>query len=251
VATGELAKTPQERVSFLQEALELGITTIDQADIYGDYQSERLLGEALHIAPELKKEFQFVSKCGIKLVSQHRPEHHLQHYDTSRQHIIASAENSLRAMQIDRLDLLLIHRPDPLMDADEMAEHFSIYSTVARSHISACRILRRRNLIYWHHVFHWSQIRSNSRCCICRLCMTVHWICANDCALRHDLVGIGWRCFIIGCHCECGCAACPRRFGSGCCRTSGASGNGCDCLGLTTSVQADGADWIWAYVSIA
>jgi predicted oxidoreductase len=65
-----------------------------------------------------------VSKCGIKLVSQHRPEHHLQHYDTSRQHIIASAENSLRAMQIDRLDLLLIHRPDPLMDADEMAEAF-------------------------------------------------------------------------------------------------------------------------------
>ncbi|MBC3811538.1 aldo/keto reductase [Undibacterium aquatile] len=117
-------KTPQERVSFLQEALELGITTIDQADIYGDYQSERLLGEALHIAPELKKEFQFVSKCGIKLVSQHRSEHHLQHYDTSRQHIIASAENSLRAMQIDRLDLLLIHRPDPLMDADEMAQAF-------------------------------------------------------------------------------------------------------------------------------
>lgn len=117
-------KTPQERVSFLQEALALGITTIDQADIYGDYQSERLLGEALHIAPELKKEFQFVSKCGIKLVSQHRPEHHLQHYDTSRQHIIASAENSLRAMQIDRLDLLLIHRPDPLMDVDEMAEAF-------------------------------------------------------------------------------------------------------------------------------
>jgi len=117
-------KTPQERVSFLQEALELGITTIDQADIYGDYQSERLLGEALKIAPGLKKEFQFVSKCGIKLVSQHRPEHHIQHYDTSRQHIIASAENSLRAMQIDRLDLLLIHRPDPLMDADEMAEAF-------------------------------------------------------------------------------------------------------------------------------
>lgn len=117
-------KTPQERVGFLQEALELGITTIDQADIYGDYQSEFLLGEALNIAPELKKEFQFVSKCGIQLVSQHRPEHQIQHYDTSRQHIIASAENSLRAMQIERLDLLLIHRPDPLMDADEIAEAF-------------------------------------------------------------------------------------------------------------------------------
>ena len=116
--------SPQERVSFLKQALDLGITTIDQADIYGDYQSETLLGEALQLAPELRHQFQFVSKCGIKLISAARPAHGIQHYDTSRAHIIASAENSLRAMQIEQLDLLLIHRPDPLMNADEMADAF-------------------------------------------------------------------------------------------------------------------------------
>ncbi|MCH8619638.1 aldo/keto reductase [Undibacterium sp. TS12] len=116
--------TPQQRVSFLEQALELGITTIDQADIYGDYQSESLLGEALALAPHLRDKFQFVSKCGIKLVSANRPAHGMQHYDTSAAHIIASAEQSLRAMQLEQLDLLLIHRPDPLMDADEMADAF-------------------------------------------------------------------------------------------------------------------------------
>jgi predicted oxidoreductase len=116
--------SPQQRLTFLQQALELGITTIDQADIYGDYQSEALLGEALALAPQLRERLQIVTKCGIKLVSQARPSHQIQHYDTSRAHIIASAENSLRKMHIDAIDVLLIHRPDPLMDADEIAEAF-------------------------------------------------------------------------------------------------------------------------------
>ena len=116
----------QQRLAFLQQALELGITTIDQADIYGDYQSETLLGEALALAPQLRQQLQIVSKCGIKLVSAARPSHQMQHYDTSRAHIIASAENSLRNMKTDALDLLLIHRPDPLMDADEIAEAFRL-----------------------------------------------------------------------------------------------------------------------------
>lgn len=122
----EWSMSPQQRLGFLQQALELGITTIDQADIYGDYQSEALLGEALALAPQLRERLQIVTKCGIKLLSQHRPSHQLQHYDTSRAHIIASAENSLRRMGIDSIDLLLIHRPDPLMDADEIAEAFQI-----------------------------------------------------------------------------------------------------------------------------
>ncbi|MFZ6842857.1 aldo/keto reductase [Undibacterium sp. RuTC16W] len=116
--------TPQQRVTLIEQALELGITTTDHADIYGNYQCERLFGEALAIAPHLRNKIEIVSKCGIKLVSDQRPAHHMQHYDTSRTHIISSAENSLRQMQIDTLDLLLIHRPDPLMHADEMAEAF-------------------------------------------------------------------------------------------------------------------------------
>ncbi len=118
------AMTPQQRLAFLQQALELGISTIDQADIYGDYQSEILLGEALALAPQLRQRLQVVTKCGIKLVSKARPSHQMQHYDTSRAHIIASAEQSLRNMQIETIDALLIHRPDPLMDADEIAEAF-------------------------------------------------------------------------------------------------------------------------------
>ncbi|WP_422940669.1 aldo/keto reductase [Undibacterium sp. TJN19] len=116
--------TPQQRVTFLEQALALGVTTIDQADIYGNYQSEILLGEALALAPHLREKFQFVSKCGIKLASENRPAHRMQHYDTSAAHIIASVEESLRAMQIEQLDLLLIHRPDPLMNVDEMATAF-------------------------------------------------------------------------------------------------------------------------------
>ncbi|MFZ6747200.1 aldo/keto reductase [Undibacterium sp. JH2W] len=121
---GSWQMTAQQRVTFLEQALALGVTTIDQADIYGDYQSESLLGEAMALAPQLRDQFQFVSKCGIKLVSAQRPAHGVQHYDTSAAHIIASAEQSLRAMQIEQLDLLLIHRPDPLMDADEIAGAF-------------------------------------------------------------------------------------------------------------------------------
>lgn len=114
-----------ERVQFLREALALGITTIDQADIYGDYTSEVLLGEAFAAAPELRAQFQIVTKCGIQFPSANRPDQHAHIYNTSRAHIIASAEQSLRNMQVDAIDLLLIHRPDPLMQADEVAEAFS------------------------------------------------------------------------------------------------------------------------------
>jgi predicted oxidoreductase len=118
------AMSAQQRLTFLEQALELGISTIDQADIYGAYQSEILLGEALTLAPSMRQRLQIVTKCGIKLVSTARPSHQMQHYDTSGAHIIASAEQSLRNMQIETIDVLLIHRPDPLMDADEVAEAF-------------------------------------------------------------------------------------------------------------------------------
>jgi predicted oxidoreductase len=70
-----------------------------------------------------------VTKCGIKLVSQHRPEHTIKYYDTSRDHIVASVENSLQMLRTDYIDILLIHRPDPLMDADEVAEAFTALRT--------------------------------------------------------------------------------------------------------------------------
>ncbi|MFZ6800596.1 aldo/keto reductase [Undibacterium sp. Di24W] len=117
--------SPAQRVEFLQAALDLGITTIDQADIYGDYTSETLLGEAFAHTPSLRQHFQIVTKCGIQFPATLRPAQTSHIYNTTGQHIIDSAETSLRSMQIETIDLLLIHRPDPLMDADEVAAAFT------------------------------------------------------------------------------------------------------------------------------
>ncbi|MDC8758150.1 aldo/keto reductase [Janthinobacterium fluminis] len=122
---GDWDMTAQQRLAFIEQCLELGVSSFDHADIYGDYGAETLFGEALALQPGLRGRMQLVGKCGIKLPSPHRPEHALPHYDTSAAHIIASAENSLRQLRTDHLDLLLIHRPDPLMEFDEIAEAFS------------------------------------------------------------------------------------------------------------------------------
>jgi len=110
---------------LIEQSIELGITTFDHADIYGDYQCEALFGEVLKQAPQLKEQMEIVTKCGIKLTSEHRPSHGFHRYDTSYEHIIWSAENSLKALNIDAIDCLLIHRHDPLMNADEVARAFS------------------------------------------------------------------------------------------------------------------------------
>jgi len=112
----------QQLVSFTEEHLELGITTVDHADIYGGYQCEAAFGEAMKLSPALRQRMEIVTKCGIATTA--KPEHALGHYITDRDHIISSAEQSLSNLATDYLDLLLIHRPDPLMDADEVAEAF-------------------------------------------------------------------------------------------------------------------------------
>ncbi|CAI8759975.1 aldo/keto reductase family oxidoreductase [Kosakonia sp. YIM B13611] len=114
--------SPQQLVSFIESHLDLGVTTVDHADIYGGYQCEAAFGEALKLAPHLRARMEIVSKCGIATTA--KPEHALGHYITERDHIIRSAEQSLVNLATDHLDLLLIHRPDPLMDADEVAEAF-------------------------------------------------------------------------------------------------------------------------------
>ena len=110
---------------LIEACLEMGITTFDHADIYGGYTCERLFGDVLEEAPELRDRIRLISKCGIKAVAENRPQHQLPHYDSSRPHIIASVEQSLQNLRTDYLDLLLIHRPDFLMDVDEVAEAFT------------------------------------------------------------------------------------------------------------------------------
>jgi predicted oxidoreductase len=120
----EWGMNAQERLTFLKQHLELGITSVDHADIYGDYCCEKLFGEALALDPSLRAQLQIVTKCDIKLISANRPEHGLQHYDTSAEHIYQSVNHSLENLGVDEIDVLLIHRPDALMNADEVAEAF-------------------------------------------------------------------------------------------------------------------------------
>jgi predicted oxidoreductase len=116
---------PQQRLRFIEQHLDAGISSVDHADIYGDYRSESLFGEALALNPGLRERLQIVGKCGIQLMSERFPERLVKHYDASAAHIQASVESSLQALGTDRLDLLLLHRPDPLVDADAVAEVFS------------------------------------------------------------------------------------------------------------------------------
>jgi len=115
--------TPQQLLTFMEQHIELGITTADHADIYGGYQCEAAFGEALRLKPALREQLQLVSKCGIATTAD--PENKIGHYITDTQYIIQRAEKSLSNLHTDYLDLLLIHRPDPLMDADEVAEAFT------------------------------------------------------------------------------------------------------------------------------
>jgi predicted oxidoreductase len=110
---------------WIEQAIELGVTSFDHADIYGGYGCEAAFGAALAAAPGLRERLQIVTKCGIRLVHPARPDHAIKSYDTSRAHVVASVEHSLRALRTDRIDLLLIHRPDALMDADELADTFT------------------------------------------------------------------------------------------------------------------------------
>lgn len=120
--------TPQQRLAWIEANLDLGVTSFDHADIYGGYSVEALFGQALALRPALRQRMQLVSKCGIRLVASARPgfaaQTQLKHYDTSAAHVRASVEQSLRALRSDHLDLLLIHRPDALMDFDELADTF-------------------------------------------------------------------------------------------------------------------------------
>lgn len=100
----------------IETCLEHGITTMDQADIYGDYGAEALLGECLKFAPQLRDQIEIVTKCDIVAPVGRYASARVKHYDTSRAHIEASVEHSLKLMNIEQIDLLLLHRPDPLMD---------------------------------------------------------------------------------------------------------------------------------------
>ena len=101
----------------IDACLAQGITTFDHADIYGDYRCEALFGQAIKARPALRDQIEIVTKTDIMLLSQQWPDTRVKHYDTSSAHVQASVERSLERIGVEVIDLLLIHRPDPLCDA--------------------------------------------------------------------------------------------------------------------------------------
>ena len=110
--------SPEHVRAKIDASLDQGITSFDQADIYGGYEAEEILGNALS-GSTLRNKMEIVTKCDIIAPVGRYADARVKYYDTSRAHIMASVDHSLRLMGIDHIDLLLIHRPDPLMDHHE------------------------------------------------------------------------------------------------------------------------------------
>jgi len=118
----EWGMTTQQHHAFLKQHIELGITTVDHAPVYGPESAcERLFGDVLALDSSLREQIQIVSKCGIYRGHGNQ----VNHYDSSKAAILKSVDESLERLKTDHLDVLLLHRPDLLMDADEAAQAFS------------------------------------------------------------------------------------------------------------------------------
>ncbi len=111
----------QEILQLIHVCVENKITTFDHADIYGGYTTEAEFGKAFGESKIDRNTIQLISKCGIQAIADNRNTK-VKHYDYSKKHIIWSVENSLKNLRTDYLDVLLLHRPSPLMIADEIAE---------------------------------------------------------------------------------------------------------------------------------
>lgn len=111
-----------QMTSLLNNCVENKITTFDHADIYGGYTTENAFGDALKESKINREKLQLISKCGIQYKSKSRSYNSVGHYEYTKSYIISSAEQSLQNLNTDYLDLLLLHRPSPLMQADEIAE---------------------------------------------------------------------------------------------------------------------------------
>ncbi len=113
--------TPQALLGRFKACADLGITTLDTAEIYGTYHVEEAIGGALKLDPAFRDKIEIVTKSGIYIPCEFHPERKTAFYNAEAARIVKSAEKSLRLMGIDHIDLLLVHRPDWLTSADETA----------------------------------------------------------------------------------------------------------------------------------
>ena len=110
-------KSVKEVEELVETALSVGINAFDLADIYGRGRCEELLGLVLKNRPDLREEMWIQSKCGIRIEE-------FTYFDFSKDYIIKSVDGILQRLKIDHLDSLLLHRPDALMESDQVAEAF-------------------------------------------------------------------------------------------------------------------------------
>lgn len=113
--------TTKEMENLIQLCIENKITTFDHADIYGSYTTEADFGKAFHNSKISREKLQLITKCGIQMIAESRP-NKIKHYDYSKDYIVWSVEESLKKLKTDYVDVFLLHRPSPLMQADEIAE---------------------------------------------------------------------------------------------------------------------------------
>lgn len=119
----------KQMITLMQHCFDIGITTFDHADIYGDYTTEEQFGAAFSKSGLNRDKIQLISKCGIQFNAKGR-DNLVKHYNYGKEYIIWSAERSIKELKTDYLDLLLLHRPSPLMHPDEIAEAvFKLKST--------------------------------------------------------------------------------------------------------------------------
>ena len=114
---------------MINQCLAIGLNVFDHADIYGHYTNEADFGNALKGNSHLRSQIKIITKCGINMLTPNRPHHAIKSYDTSAAHIIQSVEQSLQNFHTDYIDTLLIHRPDILMNVEEIAATITALKT--------------------------------------------------------------------------------------------------------------------------
>lgn len=155
--------SPKEMLKLMRESIELGITSFDHADIYGHYTTEETFGKALKTQPSLRGKMQLITKCGIKLTTDNRPNNKIKSYELSAGYIIKSVEQSLRNLRTDYIDLLLIHRPSPLMNPFEIAEAFDLLRKVGKvKHFGVSNFTPTQfDMLNWHFPLVTNQVEAS------------------------------------------------------------------------------------------
>ena len=119
---------PKDSAALITQCVENGLYTFDHADIYGGYTTEEDFGHGFKESGVEREAVMYISKCGIQMPCDNRPLT-VKHYNYSKEHIVNSVEKSLKNLQTDYLDVLLLHRPSPLLEVEEVADAFNTLET--------------------------------------------------------------------------------------------------------------------------